>query len=82
MGSVEGLRDLSPLGEKGKRHGIQFGMVGMIGRREKGVGEIPGRGAATRWGHCLFEGWYPLPNYRPCFSALSAPQSFFTAPYF
>ena len=33
-------------------------------------------------GDCLFEGRYPLPNYRPCFSALSAHQSFFTSPYF
>ena len=24
-------------------------------------------------GHCLFEGRYPLPNYRPCFSGLSVP---------
>ena len=31
-------------------------------------------------GHCLFEGRYPLPNYRPCLSALFGPQSFFTAP--
>ena len=33
-------------------------------------------------GHCLFECKYPLPNYRPCFSVLSAGQSFFIAPYF
>ena len=33
-------------------------------------------------GHCLFECRYPLPNYRPCFSTLSVPQSFFTATYF
>ena len=25
-------------------------------------------------GHCLFEGSYPLQNYRPCFSGLSTPQ--------
>ena len=33
-------------------------------------------------GHCLFEGRYPLPNYRPHFSALSAPQSFLPPPIF
>ena len=34
-----------------------------------GLMQIPGRGG----GHCLFEGRYPLPNYRPRFSSLSAP---------
>ena len=42
-------------------------------------GIVPGWGGG---GHCLFEGRYPLPNYRPCFSALAVPHSFFTAPYF
>ena len=27
--------------------------------------------------HCLFVGRYPLPNYRPCFSALSSPPPIF-----
>ena len=35
-----------------------------------------GGGGVLRGGGCLFEGRYPLPNYRPRFSALSAPQSF------
>ena len=51
-------------------------VVSGVGLRAEG----PGGG-----GHCLFEGRYPLPNYpqfRPCFLALFAPQSFFTAPYF
>ena len=33
-------------------------------------------------GHCLFEGRYPLPNYRPCFLALSTRQFSLTVPYF
>ena len=33
-------------------------------------------------GHCLFEGSYPLTNYHPHFSDLSAPEFSLTAPYF
>ena len=43
------------------------------------TGQGPGAGGL---GHCLFEGRYPLPNYRPCFLALSGPQFSLTAPYF
>ena len=45
----------------------------------------PGGGGARGGGgggHCLFEGRYPLPNYRPCFLALSAPQFSLSAPCF
>ena len=38
----------------------------------------PGRGG----GHCLFEGYYPLTNYHPRFSGLSAPELSLTTPYF
>ena len=33
-------------------------------------------------GHCLFEGNYPLPNYPPRFSGLSAPEFFLPPPIF
>ena len=33
-------------------------------------------------GHWLFEGNYPLPNYRPRFSGPSTPEFSLTAPYF
>ena len=39
--------------------------------------ERGGGGGSERGGDCLFEGRYPLPNYRPRFSALSAPRSIF-----
>ena len=35
-----------------------------------------------KWRHYLFEGSFPLPNYRPCFfSELSASKFSLTAPY-
>ena len=47
-------------------------------------GWSPGGGGGGGGGgrHCLFEGKYLLPNYCPCFSVLSAPQFFLTAPLF
>ena len=41
-----------------------------------------GVGGGGGGGHFLFEGNYPLPNYRPCFSGLSSPEFSLTAPYF
>ena len=52
---------------------IEFLSIQMEGRK-------PGGGGGG--GHCLFEGRYRLPNYRPCFLALSDPQFSLTAPYF
>ena len=45
------------------------------------VGYKPGVGGGGG-GHCLFGRSYPMPNYRPRFSGLSAPEFSLTAPYF
>ena len=42
------------------------------------MGRVLGGGG----GHCLFEGRYPLPDYHPCVSALSASQCFLLLPIF
>ena len=68
---VEGWGDVKVWGGGGGR----YRQVGRLCVRDFTVSESGALGEGGGGGHCFFKGRYPLPNYRPFFSAMSTPQS-------